>query len=91
MKKMMKMSSASSAVLSPQCLAQPPEQISNRYNRPLPTGSKNPRFQNEARCTTLSCENKFYSWFPYPRLSTYPLFETEARGNWEMAYIERTV
>ena len=48
MKKMMKMSSASSAVLSPQCLAQPPEQISNRYNRPLPTGSKNPRFQNEA-------------------------------------------
>ena len=61
MKKMMKMSSASSAVLSPQCLAQPPEQISNRYNRPLPTGSKNPRFQNEASCTALSCENKFYS------------------------------
>ena len=61
MKKMMKMSSASSAVLSPQCLAQTPEQISNRYNRPLPTGSKNPRFQNEARCTALSCENKFYS------------------------------
>ena len=60
MKKMMKMPSASSADLSPQCLAQPPEQISNRYNRPLLTGSKNPRVQNEARCTTISCENKFY-------------------------------
>ena len=45
MKKMVKMSSASSAVLSPQCLAQPPEQISNRYNRPLPTGSKTLAFK----------------------------------------------
>ena len=39
----------------------------------------------------LSCENEFYlheneKWFPYQRLSTYPRFETEARGNSEMAY-----
>ena len=39
----------------------------------------------------LSCENEFYlheneKWFPYQRLSTYPRFETKARGNSEMAY-----
>ena len=39
----------------------------------------------------LSCENEFYlheneKWFPYQRVSTYPRFETEARGNAEMAY-----
>ena len=28
-------------------------------NRPL-SSSKNPHFQNEARCTTLSCANEFY-------------------------------
>ena len=41
----------------------------------------------------LSCENEFYlheneKWFPYQRLSTYPRFETEARGNSEMTYLE---
>ena len=40
----------------------------------------------------LSCENEFYlheneKWFPYQGLSTYPRFETEARGNSEMAYL----
>ena len=39
----------------------------------------------------LSFENEFYlheneKGFPYQRLSTYPRFETEARGNSEMAY-----
>ena len=39
----------------------------------------------------LSCENELYlheneKRFPYQRLSTYPRFETEARGNSEMAY-----
>ena len=39
----------------------------------------------------LSCENEFYlheneKWCPYQRLSTYPRFETEVRGNSEMAY-----
>ena len=39
----------------------------------------------------LSRENEFYlheneKWFPYQRLSTYPRFETEARGNSDMAY-----
>ena len=39
----------------------------------------------------VSCENKFYlhekeQWFPYQRLSTYPRFEKEARGNSELAY-----
>ena len=39
----------------------------------------------------LSCENEFYlheneKWFPHQRLSTNPRFETEARGNSEMAY-----
>ena len=38
----------------------------------------------------LSCENEFYlpeneKRFPYQRLSTYPRFETEERGNSEMA------
>ena len=41
---------------------------------PLPS-SINPHFQNEAKCTTFSCENKFYldeneKSFPYQRLST---------------------
>ena len=36
-------------------------------------------------------ENEFYlrgneKWFPYQRLNTYPRFETEARGNSEIAY-----
>ena len=39
----------------------------------------------------LSYGNEFYlheneKSFPYQRLSTYPRFNTEARGNWEMAY-----
>jgi len=39
----------------------------------------------------LSFENEFYlheneKWLPYQRLSTYPRFETETRGNSEMAY-----
>ena len=39
----------------------------------------------------LSCENEFYlheneKLLPYQRLSTYPRFETDARGNSEMAY-----
>ena len=40
-----------------------------------PPSSIDPHFQNEAKCTTFSCENKFY-WdeneksFPYQRLST---------------------
>ena len=41
----------------------------------------------------LSCENEFYlheneKLFPYQRLSTYPRFETETRGNSEMANCE---
>ena len=60
------------------------------WNRPLPS-SKNPHFQNGARCTTFFSENEFYlrgneKWFPYQRLNTYPRFETEARGNSEIAY-----
>ena len=52
-------------------------------NRPLPT-SKNPHFQNEARCTTFLVKMSFICMrmendFPYQRLSTYPRFETEAR------------
>ena len=43
----------------------------------------------------LSCENEFYlheneKWFPYQRQSSYLSFETEARGNSEMAYWENT-
>ena len=39
----------------------------------------------------LSCENEFYlheneKLFPYQGLSTYPRFETEARGKTEKAY-----
>ena len=39
----------------------------------------------------LSCGNEFYlrendKSFPHPRLSTSPRFDTEARGNSEMAY-----
>ena len=39
----------------------------------------------------LSCENEFYlheneKSFSYQRLSTEPRFDTEARGNSEMAY-----
>ena len=53
-------------------------------NRPLPS-SKNPHFQNEARCTTFFVKMSFIcmrmkKWFPYQRLNTYPRFETEARG-----------
>ena len=48
-------------------------------NRPLPT-SKNPHFQNEARCTTFLEKMSFICMrmendFPYQRLSTYPRFE----------------
>ena len=53
--------------------------------------SKNPHFQNEATVGAqpflwkwVLRENE--KWFPYKRLSTYPLFETEARGNSELAY-----
>ena len=53
-------------------------------NRPLPS-SKNPHFQNEARCSNFFVKMSFIcmrmkKWFPYQRLSTYPRFETEARG-----------
>ena len=42
----------------------------------------------------LSCENKFYlheneKWFAYQRLSTYPRFETLARGNSGIASIRQ--
>ena len=42
----------------------------------------------------LSFENEFRlhgneKWFPYQRLSTYPRFDTEPRGNSEMAYYSR--
>ena len=42
----------------------------------------------------LSCENEFYlheneKWFPYQRLSTYPRFETETRGNSRKWSIEK--
>ena len=51
---------------------------------------KNLSFQNEARCTIFLVK-MFYlheneKLFPHQRLSTYPRFETEARGNSEMAY-----
>ena len=66
--------------------------VVKRYgiDHPLPS-SKNPHFQNEARCTTFFSENEFYlrgneKWFPYQRLNTCPRFETEARGNSEIAY-----
>ena len=44
----------------------------------------------------LFCENEFYlheneKWFPNQRLSTYPRFETEARGNSEMTYYGKRV
>ena len=61
------------------------------WNRPLPS-SKNPHFQNEARCTTFPVKrNEFYlheneKLFPYQRQSACPCFETEARGNSEMVY-----
>ena len=64
--------------------------VGDASNRPLPS-SKNPHFLNEARCTTFLVKMSFI-WmrmkkpFPYRRLSTYPRFETEARGNSEMAY-----
>ena len=61
------------------------------WNRPLPS-SKNPHFQNEARCRTFPVKrNEFYlheneKLFPYQRQSACPCFETEARGNSEMVY-----
>ena len=61
----------------------------NCLNRPLPS-SKNPHFQNEAKCTTFLVKMSFI-WneksFPYQRLSTYPRFDTETRWNSEMAYL----
>ena len=51
-------------------------------NRPLPS-SKNPHFQNEAKCTTFLVEMSFVCM----RLSTSPRFDTEARGNSEVAYL----
>ena len=60
-------------------------------HRPLPS-SKIPYFQNElGQVHNLSCENEFYlheneKSFSYQRLSTEPRFDTEARGNSEMAY-----
>ena len=64
-----------------------------RYSvhRPLPS-SKIPYFLNElGQVHNLSCENEFYlheneKSFSYQRLSTYLRFDTEARGNSEMAY-----
>ena len=56
------------------------------FDRPL-SSSKNPHFRNEANCT-LPFENEIYlhdneKSFPYQRMSTYPRFDTEARGNSE--------
>ena len=60
-------------------------------NRPPPS-SKNPHFQNEARCTTFLVKMSFI-WRSlnenendFHRLSSYPRFETKARENSEMAY-----
>ena len=58
-------------------------------NRPLPS-SKTLTFKMRPSAR-LSYENEFYlheneKSFPYQRLSTWPRFDTEARGNSEMAY-----
>ena len=53
-------------------------------NRPL-SSSKNPHFQNEARCTTFLVKMIFICM--RMRLSSCPRFETEARGNSKMAYL----
>ena len=58
-------------------------------NRPL-SSSRNPHFQNEARCTTFLVKMIFICMrmkndFRAQRLSIYPRFETEARRNSEMA------
>ena len=50
---------------------------------PLPS-SKNPRFQNEARCTTFLLKMTFIC----TRMKNDFRFETEARGNSEMAYLQ---
>ena len=62
----------------------------NKINRSLPS-SQNPHFQNEARCISFLVKMSFICMgikkiFPYQRLSSFPRFETEARGNSEMAY-----
>ena len=62
----------------------------NKINRPL-SSFQNPHFQNEARCTAFLVKMSFICMrikkiFPYQRLSCFPRFETEARGNSEMAF-----
>ena len=59
--------------------------------RRLPS-PKNPHFQNEAKCTALSCENEFNlpeskKSFPNQRLSTY--FDTKALWNSQMTNSKR--
>ena len=61
------------------------------WNRPLPS-SKNPHFQNEARCTTFPVKMSFLCNMRMKNdfhikgcMSTYPRFETEAWCNSEMA------
>ena len=70
-------------------VASHPLKLIFRRNRPL-LSSKNPRFQNEARCTTFLLKMSFIAWewkmITISKASTYPRFETEARGNSEMAY-----
>ena len=60
-------------------------------DRPLPS-SKNPHFQDEARCTTFLVKMSFICMrkkndFHIKGPSTYSRFETEARGNLEVAYL----
>ena len=60
-------------------------------NRPLPS-SKNPHFENEARCTTFLVKMSFYlhengKWFSNQRLSTYPRLKQGLGGTrkWPIA------
>ena len=57
-----------------------------RANRPLPS-SKNPHFQKEARCTTFLVKISFICMTTKDfHVKGWACFETEARGNPEMAY-----
>ena len=64
-------------------VARHPLKLIFRRNRPL-LSSKNLRFQNEARWTTFLLEMSFIAWewkmITISKASTYPRFETEARG-----------
>ena len=69
---------------------EPGNEVESRLLTLPPPSSINPHFQNEAKCTIFSCENKFYlhendKSFPYQRMSTWPRFDTEAWRNLEMA------